>query len=281
MVKRGVVRCLGRIVWYDVCRSIPQCIPLYCVSFAVLAVLAARYDANVELIGLAPSPSEVLASFLLGSNPFDPDAGSVFVVPPTWFALNVSVACLVGFYPCSDYRASGCQVISRCRSTQLWFLGKEIWAMLVVFILYGGLLILCAVFGAGNGGLDSEVRMNVVAFDWNGESVDLNVLEALCVQISVSIALSIVQVAISLLTGPPVAMGVIVAYFIASCFFGGIPFVADCGMILRSSFCAPNGYDFLSCLSMCLLSAAVIIVTSAIVLRNVDFGLNLKNVDTE
>ena len=39
MVKRGVVRCLGRIVWYDVCRSIPQCIPLYCVSFAVLAVL--------------------------------------------------------------------------------------------------------------------------------------------------------------------------------------------------------------------------------------------------
>ena len=208
---------------------------------------------------LDPSLGDVIV-LELGAN-FGRTGGgptSSFVFPTLWY-LSVLLPCYMTLTLASDdLSAGGVQIMSRLRGRGRWWLSKcALCTALVVLYyaaLYAFLWLVCAAFGFGTSIVPDEAIFSTYfgAVFVAAETTPTALFAALIVQpILVTVALSLLQMAMTLFVKPIYAFIAVAAYLAASTLGFSPALLGNFAMPVRSSAIGVYNFDFLSCLTIC------------------------------
>ncbi len=204
-----------------------------------------------------------------------------FRVNMLWVLIPLYLAFAVGFYPFQDLTGYGQHLLLRAKSRPMWWLSKCIWLVVSVAAFYVVAACTIVLFGLLSGAQPTwlphpGVQMYFSQIDvGNGQSSFL--AAALLLPPVSSLALSALQMVVSLLTRPLMGM-VAIAALLSACVFYASPWLpGNYQMLMRVSFSQTGGYirpvaGFLLCGVLLLLSAAA----GAAVVRRKDI---LNNTD--
>ena len=266
--KRGKLPYLAR---YDLAMGFSSNRAKFVVAIACIVALAAMFlsalDAATryaEAMGTSGysggfGPVDVLAYFFAGSDYYRMDDKVPFVLPIGWLIQQVLVAVLVGNYVVRDLDGQAPQVLVRVGGRRAWWLSKCLWTAATVLAFYAVeavvALIVSAVFGEF-GTMGAAEAIGVLGFSPSAFNVGQLVLLML-LPVALSLALSLAQVALSVVTGPFIAFAAIVSFVVVSVYFGSPLLIGDCSMMMRSSFVQQGGVDAFAALAVCVAVCAV------------------------
>lgn len=231
------------------------CIVALAAMFLSALVVAARYS---EATGVGASsggfgPVDVLAYFFAGSDYYRMDEKVPFVLPIGWLIQQVLVAVLVGNYVVRDLDGQVPQVLVRVGGKRAWWLSKCLWAAATVLAFYAVeavvALIVAAVLG-GFGAMGDAEAIRVLGFSLSAFHAGQLAL-LLLLPVALSLALSLAQVALSVVAGPFIAFTAIVSFVVVSVYFSSPLLIGDCSMMMRSAFVQPGGVDTPAALAAC------------------------------
>lgn len=299
--RRGKLAVFGSLVRHDlVAGSVPDRI-LYGVALMCFVVLCALFFNGFEntermvQAGMATSsvpattPAEagafpehfslldVLVYASAGAPPHDATSGLPYSPPFAWLVMQALIAALVGHYPANDLGTRGPQVLTRVGNTGTWWLAKCAWiaATVAAFYLLG--LAVFVVFAAaqGNvgGGASSTLSALLNGFSLeaaSGTSTGIALAAALVAAPVLSIALSLAQVALSLIIGPLASFAALMAFDVASAYFAFPALFASGAMLCRSSLVTAGGTSPATVFAISALVVAASLIAGALILRRRD-----------
>ncbi|MEG0792146.1 MAG: hypothetical protein RSG23_11035 [Gordonibacter sp.] len=270
--KRGK---LAYLVRYDLAMGFFSNRAKFVVAFACITALAAMFLSAIdaaaryaEAMGMGESSAgfglvDVLAYFFAGSDYCRPDESVPFVLPIGWLIQQVLVAVLVGNYAVRDLEGQALQVLVRVGARQAWWLSKCLWVAATVIAFYAAeavvALIAAAAFG-GFGAMGDVEAVGVLGFSLSALGGS-HLAFLLLLPFALSLALSLAQVALSVVAGPFIAFAAIVSFVVVSVYFGSPLLIGDCSMMMRSAFVQPGGVDvtvaFAVCAAVCAASVTL------------------------
>ncbi len=192
---------------------------------------------------------------------------SSFVFPTLWY-LSVLFPCYMTLTLASDDISSGgVQIMSRLRGRGRWWLSKcALGAVLVVLYyaaLYALLWLVCVLMGFSSSAVPNEAIFNTY-FDVvfvASETTPAALFAALILQpMLVTVALSLIQMAMTLIVKPIYAFIAVAAYLAASTLSFSPALLGNFAMPVRSSAIGVYNFDFLSCLLICAAVSAIAVL---------------------
>ncbi len=183
--------------------------------------------------------------YALGGMPkFIPARNHRFEVPVLWMTEQLLLSACVFSYPIQDLHSGrGCQILTRCSSRRVWWLGKCIWAIQQVIILYT-----CIIAGAMAAWLltgNPQRQLNLQAFVLvEGVRLlsDTAVIWKYAVfPIAYSLMMSMLQINMSLVLNPVGALAAVVAYHVASAYLMTPLLLGNISMLYRNSMLMDTG----------------------------------------
>ncbi|WP_288323540.1 hypothetical protein [uncultured Eggerthella sp.] len=274
-------RTLAYLLRYDLAMGFSSNRAKLVVAFACIIALAAMFlsalDAAAryaEAMGIGASsegfgPVDVLSYFFAGSDYYQMDETVPFVLPIGWLIQQVLVAVLVGNYAVRDLEGEASQVLVRVGEKRAWWQSKCLWTVATVLAFYAVeavvALFVAAVFG-GFGAMGDAEAIRVLGFSSSAFDAGQLVL-LLLLPVALSLALSLAQLAFSVVAGPFVAFTAIVSFVVVSVYFGSPLLIGDCSMMMRSAFVQPCGVDAATALAAC-----AAICAASVVLGGLAFG---------
>jgi len=237
------------------------CIGVLAAMFLAAHDAAARY---VEAMGVQNASggfgfADVLAYFFAGSDYYRIDDKLPFELPIGWLIQQILVAVLVGNYIVRDLDGQALQVLVRVGGRRMWWLSKCLWVVATVLAFYAMeavvALAAAAVFGGAAGGMGDGVAIKVLGFSLSAFDAR-QLATSLLLPIALSLALSLAQVALSLVTGPFVSFLAVVSFVAVSVYFGFPLLIGDCSMMARSAIVQPGGVDAAAACAACAVACA-------------------------
>ncbi|WP_165057002.1 hypothetical protein [Adlercreutzia sp. ZJ176] len=252
-------------------------------ALACVVALAAMFFAALEAVsgyvGATGSDGllggfgfvDVLAYFFAGSDYYRIDDKVPFVLPIGWLIQQVLIAVLVGHYTVRDFGGQALQVFMRVGGRRSWWLSKCLWVVATVIVFYVAesvVALLAAAFG-GFGAMGDVESIMVLGFPLSALDAGQTILLLLLPTV-LSLALSLAQVALSLIVGPFMAFASVIVFVAVSAYFGSPLLIGDCSMMARSSFVQQGGVEALAALSECVIIGVVSVILGGVVLGRKD-----------
>lgn len=181
-----------------------------------------------------------------------------FVFPTLWY-LSILLPCYMTLTLASDdLSAGGVQIMSRLRSRGRWWLSKCVLCAALVILYYAALYaflgLVCAAMGFKVSLVPDEAVFNTHfgAIFIASETTPAALFAALILQpILVTVALSLLQMAMTLFVKSIYAFIAVAAYLAASTLILSPAFLGNFAMSVRSAAIGVYNFDFLSCLLIC------------------------------
>lgn len=233
--------------------------------------IAERYAESIgaEVLSGGFGPVDVLAYFFAGSDYYRMDEKVPFVLPIGWLIQQVLVAVLVGNYTVRDFGGQAPQVLVRVGGRQTWWLSKCLWVVATVIAFYAieALVALVAASTLGGLGTMGDVEaVSVLGFSLSALDSDELAL-MLLLPVALSLALSLAQVALSLVVGSFIAFSAVVSFVVVSVYFGSPLLIGDCSMMIRSAFLQPGGVDAAAAFAACAVVGAASVALGCFAFR--------------
>lgn len=238
-------RRLCGVVWYDLRVGITRNRSVYvllCMTFVLLAIFAnsALQSADVPL-ALSWTDYALYAS---RGTPI-PMAGQPKVTfPMDWLLPQVVLALLVAGSTSVDAGGYGVQVLYRAQSRASWWSAMWICTVLTVLSSYAIAAItwLAACWGLGNGQLtlQPEVQATISGLDF-ADTTGGAIAGLLVLPVLTSLAISTIQMTLSLLIRPLIGILVVIGYLLASALVHSPVLIAGTSMIARNALFDPQG----------------------------------------
>lgn len=256
--------------------SWPKYVPVVLIFLIPAFQLASLMRSEAALGHLAASftTGDLVLYAFRGMEVYTPAQGTPFQVPVVWLIVNLYLAYIIGNYPVQDLLGYGQQLLLRSRRRGLWWAGKCVWNLASVLTYYaaGWLTLLLATPLLG-GTLSLIPTQALTALHMRASAYiakDL-LLSAAVLPVLTSIALSLMQMGVMMYFKSLGGYVAVVCVTASSAYFFTPLLIGNCSMLLRSRLIRTDGIDFavsvLSCLSVCLLAAAV----GYLGFRNMDF----------
>ena len=220
-----------------------------------------------------PSAVDYLLSFFQGIEVYVPSPEKPFSLPVFWMAIQIAVALLIVVYPSRDLYTYASQVITRGRSKWIWWLSKCLWVIVSVLAFYaiGFAIALVAglISGGGIFGVSQGIQLVLNGLNIIGLSgSDLALLFLL--PVLVTIALSLLQMALSFVVKPIISFTALMSYHLIS-WVAHSPFIiADYAMIKRNGAIYPAGLSSEVMLLVCGIVALATIVVGIPLFRRMN-----------
>ena len=233
-------------------------------------------DENGEFYSLSSekeSAVDYLLFFFKGIKIYDLSSQRPFEIPILWLAIQISLALLVTAYPLRDLYSYAPQNIVRSQRKWIWWLAKCLWVILTVFAFYG-ICLLAALIGGivGGGGVfgpNSAIQLYINNLDLAGVT-GIELLLLMLVPVFVSVALSLVQVTLSLIIKPVFSFLVLMSYHLISTIVYSPFIIADYPMLLRNVLFEPDGLSSEAMILVSLCIAVIAIATGALIFKRTD-----------
>ncbi len=171
--------------------------------------------------------------FFQGIGVYNPSSGVPFVIPFTWIIIQVIIALLVLNYPSRDLFTTGVQSLIRIKKRSYWWTSKCIWNFVTIIFVYLVAFICAFIFSAFLG----EISLNFsddffcLQKNYNGSIIVIIYL----MPVLTSIAISMVQMLISILLKPIYSFVIVICYLIVSSYYCSPILIGNYSMLLRSS----------------------------------------------
>ncbi len=217
---------------------------------------------------------DVLIYAAFGMGKYTPSPDNPFMLPIRWLTMQVLVAVIVGYYPVDDLAGYAPQVFVRMRGIWSWWLSKCSWIVssVVAFYLLGLVVFACFAFAFGSPFAPSASDSPSALV--NGLSV-INIspsmfIAALLIAPTLSIALSLAQVALSLLIGPFMSFMALMTFYALSIYFSTPLLIGDYSMIARIDLVMPGGISVEAALAICIIVAITATAAGGFILNRRD-----------
>jgi len=220
-----------------------------------------------------------------GMPKFNPDKNNLFQVPALWLAINLIPAFLVQSYTVKDLEGVGLQMLLRNKSRSIWWFSKCFWNISTVVLSY---LIVWLTFIVGTlllGNTDEIWKVHepvwhfivgeqtqeaasksMMSIQFNGIFLALMVF----VPLFVSVGMSLMQMALSLMIGPIGGFICILSVYVLSAYFTSPLLIGNYTMIIRSGYMPINGINMVNGIFAGILVGVIGIIIGWFYLKNAD-----------
>ncbi len=162
-----------------------------------------------------------------------------FEIPSEWLLINIFLSFIVGYYPLNDLKTYGPQILIRSKSRWQWWLSKCMWTATSVLIYYAIGYLVIIIFALFNGGISLvpiyEINTLVSGIDTYHFTWQQIVFTAMILPVITSIALSLLQMVISLFSNSILSNIIIITIIIASVYYCNPFLIGNYLMIWRNS----------------------------------------------
>ena len=244
--------------------------------FFVITVLVCINGANEYFISLhAYGMTEGVGTFgdyvmyaFRGEHIYEQSSGSKFHIPIYWFAIQFFIALTVGNYPSDDLASYGRMKILKNGSRLRWLFSKIMWVMVHILVCYGIIYLTIYIFCLMKG---ADVRLSISTDIWYNTVYNLTTVpqkEVLVIGVILpilsTIAVSLFQTMLSIITQPQIGFTFTVCILIMSTYWTKSIFVPNYTMWCRNSLIDPRGLDTFSGI---ILNVGIIIISTAIMIK--------------
>lgn len=185
-----------------------------------------------------------------------------FEIPINWTAVQLLVTSCIFLYPIKDLYERGNYMLILSGSKKRWWISKCIWSQIQVIILYGciwcGAIFAALILREDFSGLSNDILnvvMNVSFYQSSGMIIYIMIMP-----IVHSLMAAIVQINISLVTGPVLSIAIVLTYQVLSAYSQRIYLLGNYSMILRSDTFVRGGL----CLSTGILIELIVMFASVL-----------------
>lgn len=221
---------------------------------------------------------DYLLFFLKGERSFVPDWDTRLRIPAVWLLFQIWLHFMLAAYPTQDIRSYGLQIFVRMEKRERWWLGKCVWNMMTVLSYYGILFFLAIVNGLIHGYsfvpvLNADVTVWLYSHQIDPAAVTSSqvLLLFIVLPILVSLALGMIQMALSLAVGPFFSFLAVVVYLYLAVYKTTPYFIGNFAMAFRSNWLLPSGADMAG--QECVTSIHGVGICLALMVIGVLFGL--------
>lgn len=250
------------------------CIIALATMFLIALDAATHYVEEMSSAGFSRgfSPLDVLAYFYAGSDYYQMDDKTPFLLPMEWLIQQVLIAVLVGHYVVQDIESQAPQILTRVRDKGVWWLSKCLWIAATVYAFYALEVVVAIALSAAFGEFGTmEEAESLVVLGFSLSTADASQLALLfLLPLALSLALSFAQVALSMEVGPIPAFALVMAFVVASIYFGSPFLIGDSSMIMRSAFVQPEGVNTAVALVVCTGVSVASVVLGGLAFRRKD-----------
>lgn len=238
-------RTLFMQVKHDLLMGIAYAWKKYVVVLFVFIFLCAMFQKGViihrEHMGMEGTPnfSDYIIDLYKGMDIFEKvDNGDRFQIPGGWMIINIFLTYIIGYYPLKDLKDYGSQILIRSKKRWQWWLSKCIWVIASVLIYYAIGYIVISIFSLFNGGVSLtptyDINMSISKVNTLDFTAGKIIVMTMILPIIISIALSLIQMTISMVTTPILSNIVLIAIIVASAYYCHPLLLGNYLMILRN-----------------------------------------------
>lgn len=227
----------------------------------------------IKSVKLPGSSGSDYVLYLLGGMPgLKEGQEKAFEVPFIWMAVQMLVCGSVYRYPVRDLHGRGMMLLLQNGSRTKWWLGKCIWAVMQVVFIYAclGAGVLLAASGNVDGG-------DVIHAEIFQVLENVNLLENLKIKASMvfcpvlySIAVTLVQINLSLLTGAVLSMVFVVSYHVLSSYVLSEWVFGNISMLYRMENVAVGGQNPAAGIAGCTAAALISLIFGTCYFKHLD-----------
>lgn len=231
----GIVR-----VWY-------KFLPVSLVFLLTAALFYREADAlrYQQLTASAPTLADLVIHMFQGMKVYDPSSGSEFDIPVVYLFISLYTAYLIGNYAQKDLCSHGLYILLRSKKRGQWWLSKCVWNVVtvLVFYLFAYLGIVLAAMFTGALSFQPSGDIHLMVADIAEEVFQNNrwVFIVVLMPILTSIALALLQMALSFFLKPVFSFIVIVCIVVVSAYYCSPFWIGNYSMLLRSDLVIPDG----------------------------------------
>lgn len=220
-----------------------------------------------------PSPSgQDYILYLLGGMPgIKEGQEKAFEVPFIWMAVQMLVGSCVFLYPVRDLHGRGMTFLLQNGSRIKWWLSKCMWAAVQVLCVYVfiGLGVMLAVWkSAGGDIIHAEIFQTLENINLL-ENVKIKASMVFC-PVLYSIAVSVAQINLSLLTGSVLSMAFVVSYHVLSSYIMSEWIFGNISMLYRMDNVVAGGQNPATGIMGCIVVAMVSLILGTYYFKHLD-----------
>ena len=222
--------------------------------------------------------------FVVGGPKYIPE-GMVnrYIIPVLWLLIQVGISYTIGYYAVADLHTYGQQILLRSPSRARWWISKVVWNFVTVcglyIILYGITLLSGALAGCEwKWKLTPQIATNLCNIDAVLGSRYEHMIILLIMPVITSIALSMVQMAIALLSSPMIGFIVAQSVVILSTIYAKKWLISNYAMLSHNKLTCPSEIIFKEGIIINVLVCVVSISVGVCYFRKCDIILKREEV---
>ena len=186
-----------------------------------------------------------------GMKNFISDGNTQFEIPVEWMAFHLFVAFAIGNYIIDDLEKCGINIITRVRSRNKWIISKIIWNVVAVLCFYLVVYIVNIIIALSiTGKLQLSLTQSVCSkfFELNNVNMESGngLLAIIILPILSSLAISQMQMFLSLILKPIISFLMIASILILSAYSMSPYLIGNYSMVQRSEIFMKDGISILT-----------------------------------
>lgn len=206
-----------------------------------------------------------------GGRYFPPDLlKDMYVLPALWLGIQIVIGMLVGYYPVIDLYTYGQQVLIRSKRRIGWWISKCVWNVFTVLLVYVlmdiSIFAICIIKGLGmTTKVTGEELINELFqfIMFTGTDKDV-MMYTFVMPVIVSIAASLMQMALALCISPMVGFIVVQIMAISATFTVSRFAIFNYGAMAHTIISSPSKVNYSTGLCVCLVLSIVSVIAGGV-----------------
>lgn len=256
---------MGKLVRYDVKEGIFLDYIKYLILiiiFSIMSIVFIKTVMNFTGTGTIVnkfSIGDLLMYWFKGMKEYNTNENIPFDMPAQYIVLGIFLAFLIGDYPVKDLNGFGKDILVRTKKRDYWWNSKCIWNFLTVLIFYsilfGIMLVICLLYGNLSLSPNIDISNRLCGLQLKPDYIfpmHHLILGFFVLPILTSLALSFLQMTLSLLFNSFISYMCIISILVASAFYKSDFLIGNYLMVKRYSWYKNGGIHELSGVLMCI-----------------------------
>ncbi|SEW01738.1 hypothetical protein [[Clostridium] fimetarium] len=200
------------------------------------------------LIAGMPNFMDYLLYIMQGCSEFKASGNTVFNIPPTWIFVQMMASFLVFSYVVKDLDKQGMIMLIKSADRTKWWLSKCIWNIATIVVMYlviwCGVLIVAVSTNKMGFLITKDICREVLDMTFTQEGIQYSLI-VMFMPLIMSLGISLMQMALSLVIGPIFSFTFVLAVDILSVYFLSPFLIGNYSIMMRSDYIISNGVNSL------------------------------------
>ena len=196
----------------------------------------------------APNFMDYLLYIMQGCSEFKASGNTVFNIPPTWIFVQMMASFLVFSYVVKDLDKQGMIMLIKSADRTKWWLSKCIWNIATIVVMYlviwCGILIVAVSTNKMGFLITKDICREVLDMTFTQEGIQYSLI-VMFMPLIMSLGISLMQMALSLVIGPIFSFTFVLAVDILSVYFLSPFLIGNYSIMMRSDYIISNGVNSL------------------------------------